>query len=335
MKKLIILPALALVLSACSTTANPDNDKIHVMASMYPAKFLAEKVGGDLVSVSTVTPPGADPHEAELTPKRTQDLIEADVVLWFSGMQPAVDSTLEKSERNSNVTIDLAELAIEHPEHDHDVDHNDDPDANDHGSDDELADSHTHHDHDADDHADDDHGHSHDHGGIDPHVWLNPQMMIAGTQEVRDALIAAAPDHEEIFTKNAEALSTELQLLYDDFNSGLARCEHRTIISGHEAFGHLAEAFHLEQVAVLGLSSHGEPSASDLARIAATVKNEGVSTIFTEHALGDDMTKTLARETGAEILVLDPLELAPQGSNDYISVMRTNLDNLRTALECQ
>lgn len=317
MKKIALTATLALALAACSP-ASQDSDQVAVMSSIYPAQFLAERIGGDLVAVTPITAPGADPHETELTPRRTAELIESDVVLWFSGIQPAVDATLAEAKRDEFVTIDLAgEHAHEDSDHD---DHDHDHDA---------------HDHDEADHDEADHeAHDHSHDGIDPHVWLNPEVMEDNVALVRDALIAAAPEHKDAFTKNAEELHAELAQLHEDFESGLASCTYRTFVTGHAAFGHLAEEFDLEQVAALTGDSHDEPSPAELARIAKLMKDENITTVFSQTAEPDATARTLARETGASIAVLDPLEFAPTAPADYVSVMRDNLAALSTAMEC-
>lgn len=311
MKKIALAATLALTLVACSP-ASHDSGQVSVMSSIYPAQFLAERIGGDLVDITPITAPGADPHETELTPRRTAELIESDVVLWFSGIQPAVDATLAEAKRDESVTIDLA------GEHAHEDSDHDDHD----------------HDHDDHDHDDHDHSHGHSHDGIDPHVWLNPEVMEDNVALVRDALIAAAPEHKNAFTKNAEKLHTELAQLHEDFESGLSSCTHRTFVTGHAAFGHLAEEFDLEQVAALSGDSHDEPSPAELARIAKLMKAENITTVFSQSVEPDATAKTLARETGATIAVLDPLEFAPKAPADYVSVMRNNLAALSTAMEC-
>src|SRR5690554_2149938 len=125
MKKFAITAILALGLSACSVTETAD-ERVSVMTSMYPAQFLAEEIGGEFVSITSITPPGSDPHETELTPRRTAELLDADVVLWFSNIQPAVDATLAEADRDDAVTVDLSHGGHDHADDDHsDHDHAD------------------------------------------------------------------------------------------------------------------------------------------------------------------------------------------------------------------
>lgn len=304
MKKIALAVTLALALTGCSA-ADLDTGQVSVMSSIYPAQFLAESIGGELVAVTPITAPGSDPHETELTPRRTAELLEADVVLWFSGIQPAVDSTLAESKRDDAVTIDLAA-----------------------GSESDSGHSHDH-----EDHKGSEHGHSHD--GTDPHSWLNPGAMEDNVTHVRDALITAAPEHKAEFTKNAEKLHSELAQLHEDFATDLSTCQQRTFVTGHAAFGHLAAEFDLEQVAALSGDSHDEPSAAELARIVKLMQDKNITTVFSQSAEADATASTLARETGATIAVLDPLEFAPTAPANYVSVMRDNLAALSTAMECR
>ncbi|ANW20291.1 metal ABC transporter substrate-binding protein [Streptomyces clavuligerus] len=99
-----IAGALALGLmavSACSLTDGGDGregGKLKVTASFYPMTFLAERVGGAHVTVSTLTKPGVEPHDLELTPRQTAQLGEAGWILHLKGIQPAVDKAIEQAD---------------------------------------------------------------------------------------------------------------------------------------------------------------------------------------------------------------------------------------------
>jgi zinc transport system substrate-binding protein len=115
--------------------------------------------------------------------------------------------------------------------------------------------------------------------------------------------------------------------------AGLGNCAVDTLVTSHDAFGYLAAAYGLEQVAVAGLSPEDEASPRRLAEVAAQAEAAGVTTIFFEESVSPKVAESLAREVGATATVLSPLELAPE-SGDYLSAMRDNLQRLRTALGC-
>lgn len=98
------LAVLAVVISACG--GSPASDKPTVVAAFYPLAYAAEQVGGDAVDVIDLTPPGAEPHDLELTPQQVAQIAEADLVLYIPGFQPAVDEAVaqQAGDRALNVT---------------------------------------------------------------------------------------------------------------------------------------------------------------------------------------------------------------------------------------
>jgi zinc transport system substrate-binding protein len=114
----------------------------------------------------------------------------------------------------------------------------------------------------------------------------------------------------------------------------LSRCDRREFVTSHEAFGYLANRFNLEQVGISGIDPEQEPSAQRLKEVSNLVRSKGITTIFFESLLPPDLAETVARETGATTAQLDPIESPPEGG-DYLSAMRSNLAELRKALNCQ
>ncbi|SKB10123.1 metal ABC transporter substrate-binding protein [Aeromicrobium choanae] len=300
---------LAGTLVACAGGGD-DDGRTEVVASFYPAQFLAERIGGDDVSVTTLTSPGAEAHDLELTAKQVMKVNEADVVVYLSNFQEAVDHAVEDADRDGGSTVDMAEgvAPIEgEDEHDHEHDEG--------------------HDHE---------GHDHDHGGVDPHVWLNPANMVTAAAGVRDALVEADPDGASTYEANADELIAELEDLDADFTSGLASCKQTEFVTSHAAFGHLAAAYGLTQIAISGIDPQSEPTTAALAEITEEVEDHGITTIFTERLASSALAETVARETGAETAVLDPIEgLSDETTDeDYVSLMRQNLDALTKANDC-
>jgi zinc transport system substrate-binding protein len=120
---------------------------------------------------------------------------------------------------------------------------------------------------------------------------------------------------------------------------GLAQCDRRQIVTSHAAFGYLAQRYGLRQVSVEGLSPEAEPAPRELARVIARVRESGATTVFAEPLASQRVARTVSRETGATVAVLDPLEgLTPRAvarGADYFTVMRANLAALRKGLACR
>lgn len=85
---------LALPAGACGGTAASDPDGVQLAAAFYPLEFVAERVGGGHVSVTGLTPPGAEPHDLELSPSQVAAIAGADLVVFLAGFQPAVDDAV-------------------------------------------------------------------------------------------------------------------------------------------------------------------------------------------------------------------------------------------------
>jgi zinc transport system substrate-binding protein len=168
----------------------------------------------------------------------------------------------------------------------------------------------------------------------DPHIWLDPILMVGITDTVADALSKIDESNAQTYRENADELISRINELDDRFSNGLSLCDRRTIVTTHESFGYLADRFNLEQVGIAGIDPDQEPSARRLEEVAEIVEAKDITTIFFESLLPEDLAETVAKETGAKTAVLDPLESPPR-TGDYISAMRDNLSALRKAMGCR
>ena len=173
---------------------------------------------------------------------------------------------------------------------------------------------------------------------VDPHVWLAPALFAEVVDEVADALAEAAPNSASTFRENAATFRSELEDLDERFSQGLSDCERTVILTNHAAFGYLADAYGLTQVAISGVSPESEPSPERLAELKRLVEDEGITTIFTEELVSPQVAETLAGEAGVQTAVLHTIEgLTPEqesAGDDYTSLMLENLETLEDALEC-
>ncbi|MET9302600.1 metal ABC transporter substrate-binding protein [Micromonospora aurantiaca] len=307
-RRTLIAAATALLatagLTACAdgTGGASEPGRVGVVAAFYPLQFLAERIGGDTVAVSNLTKPGAEPHDLELNPRQVGQIVDADVVVYLGGFQPAVDVAVEQN--GGDRAFDVAGVTP-------------------------LRDAAGGHDHDHDGEA----GHSDEGGGKDPHVWLDPTRLATIGDRLAERLGKADPDHAADYTARAGALRTELTKLDTEYADGLRTCQRREVVTSHTAFGYLTERYQLEQIGISGLTPESEPSPKRLAEVAEEAREHQAGTIFFETLVSPKVAETIAREVGAKTAVLDPLE-GPPTDGDYLSAMRTNLQTLRTALDC-
>ena len=283
---LSVVLVLALVASGCSDGSSAgEGGLVGVTASFYPLAEAAERVGGDNADVTNLTPPGAEPHDIDLSPRQVDRLVDSDVVVYLGGgFQPSVE---EIADRVDGVAVDVL------------------------GGDDVD----------------------------DPHVWLDPRRMVDIVEQVRDGFIEVDGAHAARYRRRASEYVGSLEALDRDLAAGLSQCERRTIVTAHAAFGHLAARYDLEERSVAGLSPTAEPDPRRLDELIDLVREEGVTTVFTETLVPADIAETLAREAGVTVDVLNPLEGLTddelERGETYESVMRQNLSALQRALGCE
>ena len=324
--------ATALALSACTSTASSGDSSskdgsLTVMASFYPLQYLAEKVGGEHVSVTSLTPDGAEPHDLELSPKMVDSLSSADAVIYLAGFQSAVDEAIEQQAPKTVIDVSSAAELVEAGS---DANHPAEEEATEETQSGET-DAHDH-DHEGHDHA----GHDHHHDmSADPHFWLDPVRMAKAATLVGDKLAEADSAHADTYKANAKALAEELTTLGDTLVTKTSKCQVKTFVTAHTAFGYLADRTGLTQVGISGLDPESSPSPARLAEIGQIAKEQGVTTIFTEALIDPKVAQTLADDLGITTAVLDPIESQTDASKDYAAVMQANIDALTKANNCQ
>ena len=294
--------ALSLVLAGCSSSES-ESSGVKVIAAFYPLEFVAKTIGGDLISVENMTPPGVEPHDLELTPQQITTLDDADLLLYVAGFQPALEEAATQSAPANSLDVmainGLNLLGATEDGHNHGEEAH---------SDEEML--------------------------SDPHVWLDPERLIVVAKAVAAKLSEVDPDNSETYATNLTAFVEQLEGLDADFTSGLASCERRLIVTSHAAFGYLADAYNLEQEAISGLSPESEPTPKRLNEIGKEAKADGTTTIFFETLASPKVAQTLADDLNISAAVLDPIEGIGEGQT-YFSIMESNLAALRKALNCK
>lgn len=293
--------------SGAGPTAAPSG-ALTVSTSFYPIQYLAQAIGGEHVAVTSVTPTNVEPHDFELSPKDVTALSASSLVLYVSGFQPSLDDAL--AQVSGPAVVDLAGSV--------DLVHHD-------GVEEEHEEGAT------------EAAHDHDHdpaAALDPHFWLDPVRMQAAAKAVEAALAQADPAHADDYAANLDTLNATLTDLNTSYSTGLGHCERTTFVTSHAAFGYLADRYGLTQASISGVDPESEPSPAELAEVKKIVESTGTTTIFTEELVSPETAQAVAAETGAQTRVLSPIESAPE-DGDYAGTMRTNLEELRTALSCQ
>ena len=173
----------------------------------------------------------------------------------------------------------------------------------------------------------------------DPHFWLDPVYSIDLVGVIFQKIVDIDPKNRDFYEMNKTQYIGELNQLNREFQTELNDCSLRKIVVSHDAFSYLANRYSLEIINISGLSPEEEPTASTLIEISKTVRENKIKNIFYETLVSPDLANTIASEIGARTLVLNPLEgLTPEevlDGENYVSIMRNNLTNLKVAMECK
>ncbi|TQN47388.1 zinc transport system substrate-binding protein [Humibacillus xanthopallidus] len=300
--------ALVLTAAACSSDSGAGSGSAEgaVVTSFYPLQFATEQITGSALPVTSLTKPGAEPHDLELAPQDVAGLTKARLVIYADGFQPAVDDAMAQVDPSRVLDIaDAASLTLPASQ-----------DGHDHSGESAAA------------HA--------EHSADDPHFWLDPQRYAAVAKAIGARLAKDDPAKAATYAANTDAFVAKLTALDGEFAKGLASCRSKVLVTSHAAFGYLAKRYGLEQHGISGISPDAEPSAAALQEISDLVRNEGVTTIFQETLVEPKFAQTVATSTGAKLGTLDPIEgiTTESAGKDYFEVMRSNLGALQQGLGC-
>lgn len=305
----ILLAISSIGLAACGSTSSAGSaatkgDKLDVVASFYPMADFAQKVGGDHVNVTNLVPAGTEPHEWEPSSSDIKAIQNSDVFIYNGAdMEGWVDDTLASTDTSKTTVCkasDGIKLRMAAEEGDSSEEH---------------------------EHA----------GEHDPHVWLSPKNAKAELKNIEQALIKADPDNKADYQANYKKYAKKFNALDQKYADALSKTKGRSIVVSHEAYGYLCDEFGLTQEPITGMDAEGEPDAQTMAKIVQFIKDNNVKTVFGEDLVSQKVAKTIADETGAACVQLNPVEGLTdkqlKDGEDYLSVMNDNLDKLVKALD--
>ena len=293
MKKLPILLALLLLLCGCAPTPPVD-----IAATTLPVYQFTLRIteGSGLTVTRLVTEEVSCLHDYTLTVSQMKAIERAQaVILSGAGLEDFLEDALSSAHTVIDSSENIPLLEIE---------------------------GHHHHEGDAPDRQE----HHHEH---DPHIWLSPVCAAQQAQNICAGLSAEYPEYSALFQKNLESLLSDLQMLDDYGRAQLASLPHREILTFHDGFSYLADAFGLEIVEAIEEESGAEPSAKELICLIEEVRLHDISAIFVEANGSGSAASIIAAETGAS---LGTLSMAMSG-DDYFSAMYENIDSLKEALQ--
>jgi zinc transport system substrate-binding protein len=302
----VVTATLALAGCGGPSATGAADGKLAVVTSFYPLEFIARTVGGDAVHVTTLTAPGVEPHDLELTPKQVGSMVEAKVVIYEKKLQPAVDEAVDQNAQDAGFDVSpAAQLEATGA------------DFEEHGEGAAPA--------------------AHKENALDPHFWLDPVRYAEVVKAVEEKLVSVDSANAAGYHQRAQALLGQIGKLDAQYKTGLTDCKLNTFVTSHEAFAYLAKRYGLTMVGIAGFTPDAEPTPSRIKEVQDIVKAQNVTTIFYEELVSPKVADTIANDVGVKTAVLSPIEgLSDANSKEtYLTLMQQNLQELRTANGCR
>ena len=298
MRKWICLLVMCFVLAMGSAMAEGGG----VVATNFPCYDFARQVAGDAAQVKMLIRPGAEVHSYEPSPADILSIGGADLFVYIGGESDVwVDVILDSFGSAAPRTLKLMDsvaLLEEEGEHDHDYG--------------ELA--------------------------YDEHIWTSPKNAIAMIRAVETALCEALPESAETFHANADAYAAEIAEIdaaLEQIAANGARQE--LVFADRFPFLYLVHDYGLNYIAAFtSCTAETEPSAQTLVQLIETIQRDGIPVIYTIELSNGTIARTIAEETGAEILTLHSAQTVTQAEFDagdtYASLMWENLTAIEKGL---
>ncbi len=276
---LVLLMALAITVS-CQTT-DREKDKPVVSVSIVPLQYFVDRLTGEAVEVNVMVPPGAS--HATYSPSTSQLQKLSDSQLYFRighlGYEKAFMHRLQAINPDMHVVNLSDDVRLIRGE---EIDHGD---------------------------------HVHE-GGIDPHIWMSPRVMLDRLPAIKEALIATYPEMEEQIASNADALRADMEVLDERLRELAGQMRQKTFLIFHPALTYMARDYGLHQIPI---ERHGkEPSPSLLRHVIAEAREHGASVIFIQQEFDMRSAELVSGEADVKMVRINPLAYDWFDSIDHI-----------------
>jgi zinc transport system substrate-binding protein len=300
----LLMLALSTPLAGC--TAGRDEDgRLKVAADIVPLADFCEQVGGGLVEVETLVPPGASPHSYELTTGQMKFLEKADVLVTVGlDLLPWAEEVFSKAGGPGMIGVVAGDVV---PVEELIAIGDDGGEGGDTGD-----------------------------GVYDPHIWLDPILAVDIVEAIRDGLAEADPGNAATYRDNAERYIQTLTELDADIAEQVTSFEAREFVAFHSSWTYFAHRYGLDQVGVIEELPGKEPSAGEIAELLELIEARGVRVVFAEPQFSPRAAKAIAEESGGRVVVkiLDPLgDPDDPDMNTYVKMMRADVEVMGEALK--
>ncbi len=304
---IVTLTLSALFLTGCGSASQSSDNAVRVLASTTFLADITQNVAGDRLTVDSLLPIGADPHAYQAAPSDVAKISESDLLILNGVEYEHFIEPLLENAGGERIIIEATAGLEPHP---------------------------------AEEHADEaESGAGHEHEAGDPHMWLDPNLVITYVENIRDGLIEADPEGAETYKANADAYIAQLK----DLDKWIVEqvdtipAERRLLVTNHEAVGYFAERYGFEVVGAVipSLSTDAGTSAKEMSALIEQVKSSGAPAIFLGEVENADLANQIAEEAGVKVVDNLYLESLTDGepAATYIDMMKHNVTSIVDGLK--
>jgi manganese/iron transport system substrate-binding protein len=289
--------------------ASAQSGPIRIVTHLGPIADLIRNVGGDRVEVFSISPPGADPHTYQPTPRDILALQGVRLAVWNGlGLDDMAAALVAEQSLPDLTTVVLSdgitpvlEVGDEHDEHADEAEHDDEHEA--------------------------EGGHGHADGN--PHLWLDPTHAVRYVRTIRDALIEVDPANADDYRARSAAYIGEIDALdtWAKGEVGNIPTERRKLVTFHDAFPYFAGHYGLEFVGVVLKSPGREPSAQDVAELVTEIKRHQIPTVYAEPQFNARILELAMNDSEVQVKRLYSDAFDDQVTT-YLDLMRYNVTSI-------
>jgi len=298
-KLIIIITILVLLFTGCSnntTVTENKNQETVIATTFFPLYEITKEITGNDFKIVSVIPTDVEPHEYELSIKEIKNFEKADLFVTLGVGFVNVENKLISSRNNINIIDSAKGLSFIDIQNENNNFFNDET-------------------------------------GVDPHIWVSPKNMKKIATNIYNGLVSRYPNNKDEFEYNYNQLIANLNLLDEDYSQELSNCSKNVILATHDAYYYLGRDYGFQVYSISGIEPESEPNPQQIAKIVKIAKENNIKYVFYEDFVSPQVAKTIASEVGAEVLILNPAEGGDDGDT-YVSIMQSNLNNLKLALQC-
>jgi len=299
---MLVLGVFVLFVSGCSVTSGntttDDGGKLKVITTLFPQFDFVREIGKDKVNVSLLLPPGVEAHSYEPSPQDIVSIQKSGVFVYTGEFMEPWAHKVIQTTKNKDLIVVDSSKGID------------------------LMDEEEHH----------------NHGGKDPHIWVDPVYAQKMVDNIVEGLSKADSKNESFYKENGDVYKKMLQELDKSFVEAFKKTKYKTIMyGGHFAFGYFAKRYGLSHVSPYsGFSPDAEPTAQRIAELIKNMKESGSKVIYYEELIEPKVAKVISDQTGATMLLLHGAHNVSKDDMNsgitYIKIMQDNLAKLKQGL---